>query len=212
MHLLRHPAISLSNFYCCLVVSKDFSAHKWKWHLLQRLFWKGEMKERQTWGEKDRNVNKKKIVNPPCLHHPTLSFLLSSPKSNSWWHKKEEFVLMFVQSWGNLLDRDLANQNSLQKLSDPGGSRALDKQDWLFRRHAYITPIWAQAISHRQLWEYKPDSYRRILQENMARSVDFFMQGKQALGDISYKLLKPRHMTDTMLNVLSPVQKIYMTE
>lgn len=116
---------------------------------------------------------------------------------------------MFVQSWGNLLDRDLANQNSLQKLSDPGGSRALDKQDWLFQRHAYITPIWAQAISHRQLREYKPDSYRRILQENMARSVDFFMQGKQALWDISYKLLKPRHMTDTMLNVLSPVQKIH---
>lgn len=87
-------------------------------------------------------------------------FLLFSSKSNSWWHKKgREFVLMFVQSWGNKLDRDLANQNSLQKLSDPGGSRALDKQDWLFRRHAYITPIWAWAITCRQLRECKAESY-----------------------------------------------------
>lgn len=81
-----------------------------------------------------------------------------SPKSNSLWHKKGEFVLMFAENWENKLDGDLANQNSLQKLSDPGGSRALDKQDWLFQKHAYITPIWAGAITHRQLGKKKPNS------------------------------------------------------
>lgn len=81
-----------------------------------------------------------------------------SPKSNSLWHKKGEFVLMFAENWENKLDGDLANQNSLQKLSDPGGSRALDKQDWLFQKHAYITPIWAGAITHRQLGKKKANS------------------------------------------------------
>lgn len=70
---------------------------------------------------------------------------------------------MFAENWENKLDGDLANQNSLQKLSDPGGSRALDKQDWLFQKHAYITPIWVGAITHRQLGENKPDSYHKCL-------------------------------------------------
>lgn len=99
------------------------------------------------------------------LHACTLQPLppSPSPKSNSLWHKKGEFVLMFVENWGNKLDRDLANQNSLQKLSDPGGSRALDKQDWLFQKHAYITPIWVGAITRRQLGENKPDSDHNCL-------------------------------------------------
>lgn len=81
---------------------------------------------------------------------------------------------MFVQNWGNKLDRDLANQNSLQKLSDPGGSRALDKQDWLFQRHAYITPIWARAITHRQLRENKPDSYRNCFADKHGKISGLF--------------------------------------
>lgn len=130
-------------------------------------------------GARDRARRKQTLINKLWILHVSiiqpLSFCFFSPKSNSWWHKKrKEFVLMFVQSWGNKLDRDLANQNSLQKLSDPGGSRALDKQDWLFQRHAYITPIWARAITHRQLREYKPDSYWKCSTEdkknkNMAR-------------------------------------------
>lgn len=213
MHLLRHPATALSNFYCSPIAATSAHISGDGIYCKDHFFRKGEMKgEVGRHGARRKEIWINKFANPPRLYHPTLSLLLSSPKSNSWWHKKGEFVLMFVQSWGNLLDRDLANQNSLQKLSDPGGSRALDKQDWLFQRHAYITPIWAQAISHRQPWQYKPDSYRRIVQENMARSVDFFMQGKQAPRDAPYKLLESQHMTDTMLNVSSPAQKICMTE
>lgn len=48
-------------------------------------------------------------------------------KSDSWCHEKEESCCLGVCR-GSKLDRDLANQNSLQKLCDPGGLRALDKQ------------------------------------------------------------------------------------
>lgn len=85
--------------------------------------------------------------------------------------KRGESVLMFVlfcsglfwvflgRNWGNKLDRDFANQNSLQKLSDPGGSRALDKQGWLFQRHAYITYIWAWDVTCRRQRQTKPGSH-----------------------------------------------------
>lgn len=103
---------------------------------------------------KETLTNKSRMLGA-CTLQPLPCSL--SPKSNSLWHKKGAFVLMFAENWGNKLDRDLANQNSLQKLSDPGGSRALDKQDWLFQKHAYITPVWFRAITHRQLGENKPD-------------------------------------------------------
>lgn len=123
--------------------------------------WRGTEKEDVE--EKDIN---KQIANASRLQSPLFPKTLPcspSPKSNSLWHKKGEFVLMFVENWENKLDRDLANQNSLQKLSDPAGSRALDKQDWLFQKHAYITPIWVGAITHRQLGKNKPDSDHKCL-------------------------------------------------
>lgn len=117
IYLLRLPARSLSNFEVSKCGSADAKIFQEVWRYGLR--------------GKERLINKSAHL---CL---PLSFC--SPHPNSWWHKKPEFVLMFVQSGGNLLDRDLANLNSLQKLSDPGGSRALDKQDWLFQRHAYIS-------------------------------------------------------------------------
>lgn len=81
---------------------------------------------------------------------------------------------MFLQNGGNKLDRDLANQNSLQKLSDPGGSRALDKQDWLFRRHAYITYIWARDITRRQLRRAKPHLHRKCFVRKHGQINGFF--------------------------------------
>lgn len=87
---------------------------------------------------------------------------------------------MFVQRRSNLLDWDLANQNSLLKLSDPGGSRALDKQDWLFQRLAYITSIWASAIANRQLGEFKLDTLKRFWRKNIVRWVNFFVWAKRS--------------------------------
>lgn len=50
-----------------------------------------------------------------------------------------------------------------------------------------------------------------ILQQNRARSVDFFMQVKQALRHFWQKNLKPWYMTDIKLNALNPAPIICMT-
>lgn len=134
--------------------------------------WRGTEKG----GEEERDINKQ-IADASCLQNPPFPKPLPrspSPKSNSLWHKKGEFVLMFAENWENKLDGDLANQNSLQKLSDPGGWRALDKQDWLFQKHAYITPIWVGAITHRQLGEKKPDSDHICLAGKHSKEISRF--------------------------------------
>lgn len=135
-------------------------------------------------------------------YHPTLSFCSSRPNLTAAGTKKRrEFVLMFVQSGGNKLGRDLANQNSLHKLSDPGGSRALDKQDWLFQRHAYITPIWAWAITHRQQREYKPASYRRDSAEKHGEISGFSLcKWGREWEILLLKSLRPWYTTDVTLN------------
>ena len=156
---------------------------------------------RQTQGEKKEPlINKLWILSVSIIQ--AFLFCYSSPKSNSWWHKKGEFVLMFVQRRGNLLNWDLENQNSLPKLSDPGCSRALDKQDWLFQRHAYITPIWVSAITLRQHREFNPDILKRFWWKNIARSVDFFIQTTQKLRYIenTRAFVHDKHVP----NVLSP--------
>lgn len=77
--------------------------------------------------QRETLINKLRILHV-CIIQPFLSVILTQVEQLVA-RKRGECVLMFLQNGGNKLDRDLANQNSLQKLSDPGGSRALDKQD-----------------------------------------------------------------------------------
>lgn len=133
----------------------------------------------QKWGETQRDINKQ-IAHPSCLSSSSACLsLLLSPKWNSWWLGKgdSQFWCLFCsgvfcffwRNWGNKLDRDLSNQNSLQKLSDPGGSRALDKQGWLFQRHAYTTYIWARDVTRRRLRQTKPGSHPKCFVRKCAQ-------------------------------------------
>lgn len=75
----------------------------------------------------------------------------------------------------------------------------------------HILPLFEPELLHTDSYgDISQTHITGILKQNRARSVDFFMQVKQALRHFLQK--SQALMTDMKLNVLSPVQIICMTE
>lgn len=71
----------------------------------------------------------------------------------------------------NKLDGDLANQKSLQKLSDPGGSRTLHKTDCFKSMHILLLFEWELLLT--DSWgKISQTPKTNVWQENKARSED----------------------------------------